>query len=75
MVRVWGRRGGGEGDEESDPGHILQVQPTRYTQGFDVASERKRGVRDNAMVFGCSSVNGGVAEMAGLYEEPFGVGS
>lgn len=70
-----GRRGGREGDEKSDPGHILQVQPTRYTQGFDVASERKRGIRDNSMVFGRSGVNGGVAEMEGLYEEQFGVGS
>lgn len=44
------------GDEKRlDPGYILQVQPTYYTHEFDVAYERKRGIKNNSIVLGISN--------------------
>lgn len=41
-----GHRGGGE--EWTGPGHILEVEPTGFSNGLVVRSERKSGIKDDS---------------------------
>lgn len=45
LYQSGGESGGGVGEKVSDPGHISEGEPVRFSDGLDVGSERKRGVR------------------------------
>ena len=36
----------------SDPGHTLEIESTGFSNRLDVASERKRGIKDDCKLFG-----------------------
>lgn len=41
----------GAGEKGSDPGHISEVEPIGFSDGLDVESEQKRGIRKTLRFF------------------------